>query len=292
MAYCINGISIRVEKYNLNSMRLTLNQLQHTTCFLILLIITSCTSKKGLDEVKTTEGIVSGVHNATGDVHIFKGVPFAAPPVGDLRWKEPQPALPWDGIRKCDTWPASPIQGKPVPFMMWTQEFITPAEPLSEDCLYLNIWTPAKSDTEKLPVLVWIHGGGFTSGSGACDIYDGEALAHLGIIYVSINYRLGIFGFMAHPELTAESNHHASGNYGLMDQQAALSWIQKNIAAFGGDPSRVTIAGQSAGSMSVNAVVASPLSKGLLHGAIAQSGGMFQIDFRIHHQRRKQLGLM
>jgi para-nitrobenzyl esterase len=162
---------------------------------------------------------------------------------------------------------------------MWTQEFITPAEPLSEDCLYLNIWTPAKSPNEKLPVLVWIHGGGFSSGSGACAIYDGEAIAQQGIVYVSINYRLGIFGFMAHPELTAESEHKASGNYGLMDQQAALRWIQKNIGAFGGDPNQVTIAGQSAGSMSVNAMVASPLSKGLLQRAIAQSGGMISDRF-------------
>lgn len=260
-------------------MRPTLTSLSRTLCFLILFMIASCTRNKGLDEVKTTAGIVSGVTNTNGDVQIFKGIPFAAPPVGDLRWKEPQPALPWEGVRTCDTWPASPIQSKPAPFMMWTQEFITPPEPLSEDCLYLNIWTPAKSSDEKLPVLVWIHGGGFTSGSGACAVYDGEALAQQGILYVSINYRLGIFGFMAHPELTAESKNNASGNYGLMDQQAALRWIQKNIAAFGGDPSRVTIAGQSAGSMSINAVVASPQSKGLLHGAIAQSGGMFSDRF-------------
>jgi para-nitrobenzyl esterase len=254
-------------------------QRQSLIAFILLLaVINSCT-QKGMNEVSTTEGIVSGLPNASGDVHIFKGVPFAAPPLGDLRWKEPQPAKPWEGVRTCNTWPASPIQNHPVPFMMWTQEFITPAEPLSEDCLYLNIWTPAKSPNEKLPVLVWIHGGGFSSGSGACAIYDGEAIAQQGIVYVSINYRLGIFGFMAHPELTAESEHNASGNYGLMDQQAALRWIQKNIAAFGGDPNQVTIAGQSAGSMSVNALVASPLSKGLLQRAIAQSGGMISDRF-------------
>lgn len=158
--------------------------------------------------------------------------------------------------------------------MMWTQEFITPAKPLSEDCLFLNVWTAAKSPEEKRPVLVWIHGGAFLSGSGACPVYDGEALAKAGIVYVSINYRLGVFGFMAHPELTAESEHESSGNYGLMDQVAALQWIKNNIAAFGGDPSKVTIAGQSAGSMAVQALVASPLAKGLFRGAIAESGAM------------------
>jgi para-nitrobenzyl esterase len=244
-----------------------------------ILLLASCTTKKGLDEVLTEQGLVSGVRNAAGDVLAFKGVPFAAPPINELRWKAPQPALPWEGVRKCDTWPASPIQNKPAPFAMWTKEFIAPPEPLSEDCLYLNIWTAAKSAEEKLPVLVWIYGGGFTSGSSACAVYDGEALAQQGIIYVSINYRVGILGFMAHPELTATSGTNSSGNYGLMDQLAALRWVKKNIAAFGGDPSRVTIAGQSAGAMSVNALVASPLSKGLLQGAIAQSGGMLAERF-------------
>jgi para-nitrobenzyl esterase len=159
--------------------------------------------------------------------------------------------------------------------MMWTEEFISPPEPLSEDCLYLNIWTstlPGK--LEKKPVLVWIHGGGFVGGSGACAVYDGKAMAEQGIVYVTINYRLGIFGFLAHPELTAESGHKSSGNYGLLDQVAALQWVRQNIAAFGGDPAQVTIAGQSAGSFSINALVASPLAKGLFHRAIAQSGGI------------------
>ena len=246
---------------------------------ILLLAICSCTSKKILDEVRTEQGLVSGVRNVTGDVITFKGVPFAAPPVKELRWKAPQPALPWEGVRKCNTWSASPIQNKPVPFMMWSKEFIAPPEPLSEDCLYLNIWTGAKSPDEKLPVLVWIYGGGFGSGSGACAIYDGEELAKQGIVYITINYRVGILGFMAHPELSAASGTNSSGNYGMLDQLEALRWVQKNIAAFGGDPSRVTIAGQSAGSMSVNALVASPLSKGLLHGAIAQSGGMLADRF-------------
>jgi para-nitrobenzyl esterase len=260
---------------------ISMNHFVHRTfCFLFLVHLASCIGdKKGLDEVKTKQGLVSGVRNATGDVLVFKGVPFAAPPVGELRWQPPQPAIPWDGVRKCDTWSASPIQNKPAPFRMWTKEFIAPPEPLSEDCLYLNIWTAAQSATEKLPVFVWIYGGGFTSGSSACAVYDGEALAQQGIVYVSINYRVGIMGFMAHPELTGAPKTNSSGNYGLMDQLAALKWVQENIAAFGGDPSRVTIAGQSAGSMAVNALVVSPLGKGLLHGAIAQSGGILSGRF-------------
>jgi para-nitrobenzyl esterase len=222
--------------------------------------------------VKTEAGLVSGT--TSKGITIFKGVPFAQPPVGDLRWKEPLPSKPWQGILACTKFGPSPYQSKPVPFMMWTQEFIAPAEPLSEDCLYLNIWTPAKNATEKLPVLVWIYGGGFVSGSAACPIYDGEMLAKAGIVYVSINYRVGVFGFLSHPELTSESDHGSSGNYGLMDQLAALRWIKKNISAFGGDPNRVTIAGQSAGSMSVQSLVASPLGKGLFQGVIAQSGGL------------------
>jgi len=221
---------------------------------------------------QTEAGFVSGVKNSTGDITSFKGIPFAAPPVGDLRWKAPQPAKPWQGVKKCDAFGPSPMQAKPTPFMVYTSEFLIPEKPISEDCLYLNVWTGARSKTEKRPVFVWIYGGGFTSGGSACPIYDGEALAKKGVIFVSINYRVGVFGFFAHPELTKESNSKASGNYGLLDQLAALKWIKKNIAAFGGDPNRVTIAGQSAGSMSVNALVASPLTKGLICGAISESG--------------------
>jgi para-nitrobenzyl esterase len=158
---------------------------------------------------------------------------------------------------------------------MWSEEFLIPKEPISEDCLYLNVWTGAKASLEKRPVLVWIYGGGFNSGGSAVPIYDGEAMAQKGIVFVSINYRVGIFGFLAHPQLTKESGVNASGNYGLLDQIAALQWVQKNIAAFGGDPGNVTIAGQSAGSMSVNCLVASPLAKGLFTKAIAQSGASF-----------------
>jgi para-nitrobenzyl esterase len=232
-------------------------------------------SLNDFDKIKVDGGYISGTTNATGDVHIFKGIPFAAPPVGDLRWKAPQPVVQWSDIKVCDKFGSSPMQAKPVPFSMWSEEFLIPKEPISEDCLYLNVWTAAKSSKEKRAVLVWIYGGGFVSGGSAVPIYDGEAMAKKGIVFVSINYRVGIFGFFAHPELTKESGHNASGNYGLMDQIAALQWVKKNIASFGGDPDNVTIAGQSAGSMSVNCLVASPLSKGLFKRAIGESGASF-----------------
>jgi para-nitrobenzyl esterase len=236
-------------------------------------LIVSCTSKtKILDPVvQTQSGLVQGVANASATVTSFKGIPYAAPPVGDLRWKEPQPPLSWEGIRVASEFCASCIQEKPGSRLPWTEEFMVQND-ISEDCLFLNIWTPARTAEDKLAVLVYIHGGGFTEGSGAIDTYDGEALARKGIIVVTINYRLGVLGFLAHPDLTAESPHHVSGNYGLLDQVAALKWIQDNIAAFGGDPGRVTIAGQSAGAMSVQALTASPLAKSLFNGAITQSG--------------------
>src|ERR1700761_368190 len=227
-----------------------------------------------LVEVRTEAGLVSGVTNSTGDVTAYKGIPFAAPPVGDLRWKAPQPVKHWDGVRKCDAFGPSPMQPKPTPFMVYTSEFLIPESPISEDCLYLNVWTNAKSSSDKKAVFVWIYGGGFGSGGSACPIYDGEAMAKKGVIVVTINYRVGVFGFLAHPELTKESPDKASGNYGLLDQIAALKWVQKNIAAFGGDPDRVTIAGQSAGSMSVNCLMASPLAKGLFQKVIGESGAM------------------
>lgn len=238
-------------------------------------------------KIRTENGIVSGYQS--GNITIFKGIPFAAPPVGELRWKAPQPARNWPGVLPCDKFSASPMQRKPVPFMMWTEEFITPPDRLSEDCLYLNIWTPAGSATEKLPVLVWIYGGGFSSGSAACAVYDGEEISKKGIIFVSINYRVGVLGFLVHPELGKESDNKVSGNYGLLDQVAALQWIKKNITAFGGDPEKVTIAGQSAGSMSVCALVSSPLAKGLFRGAIAQSGGiLFAFMNRDYDQAEKE----
>ncbi|MFY7910296.1 MAG: carboxylesterase/lipase family protein, partial [Emticicia sp.] len=215
--------------------------------------------------VQTANGKVEGY--AKENVRIFKGIPFAAPPVGELRWKAPQAVKNWSDVRKCTGFSASPIQNKPAPFYCWTEEFIAKPEPLSEDCLYLNVWTTAKSAKEKQPVMVWIYGGGLNSGSANCDIYDGEELSKKGVVFVNINYRVGVLGFMAHPELSKESGYNASGNYGFLDQIAALKWVQKNIAAFGGDPSNVTILGQSAGAFSVNAMIASPLAKGLFHKA-------------------------
>ena len=223
------------------------------------------------ETIRIEAGLISGIKSNASNVVAFKGIPFAAPPVGDLRWKAPQLAKHWQGVKKCDAFGPSPMQGKPVPFMVYTPEFLIPEKPMSEDCLYLNVWTKANKN-EKRPVFVWIYGGGFSSGGTAVPIYDGEALAKKGIIFVSVNYRVGVFGFMAHPGLTKESPNNASGNYGLLDQIAALKWVKRNIAAFGGDPDNITIAGQSAGSMSVNALVASPQAKGLFNKAIAESG--------------------
>ncbi len=242
----------------------------------LAVLFVACNTKKPAmikDTVQTENGLVSGTFDETTGITVFKGIPFADPPVGELRWKAPQPAASWEGVKECTTFSASPIQGTPVPFMMWTQEFIAPKEPLSEDCLYLNVWTGAQTSEEKRPVFVYIYGGGFSSGSGAVPIYDGEEMAKKGLVFLTINYRVGTMGFLAHPELTAESPNHASGNYGLLDQVEALKWVQKNIQAFGGDPNNVTIAGQSAGAFSINYLVASPLTKGLIHRAIAESGG-------------------
>ncbi len=224
--------------------------------------------------ISTDKGKIEGSFNIDKTVRVFKGIPFAAPPIGDLRWKAPQPTASWVGILQCTEFGPSPIQNASEPFYGWTEEFIAKPEPINEDCLYLNVWTTAKLENEKQPVIVWIYGGGFTSESANCDIYDGEELAKKGIVFVSINYRVGILGFMAHPELSKESGYDASGNYGFMDQIAALKWVQKNIEAFGGDPNNVTIAGQSAGAFSVNTLIASPLVENIFHKAILQSGGL------------------
>lgn len=246
-------------------------------CFVLMnLAIAQPTGKKTFhadNRVRLKSGIVEGGADAAG-IKYFKGIPFAAPPVDELRWKAPAPVAAWTGIKKCTEFGPSPMQGSPSPFGPWTEEFLIPKEPISEDCLYLNVWTASTSSRSKKPVVVWIYGGGFGSGGTGVPIYDGAATAAKGIVFVSMNYRVGVFGFLAHPELTKESGHNASGNYGLMDQIAALKWVKENIAAFGGDPGNVTIAGQSAGSMSVNCLVASPLAKGLFNKAIAESGAM------------------
>ncbi len=248
--------------------------------FLFLFLILSC--NYGQDEriidvnsVNTLSGKISGRTTEDHAVKIFCGIPYAAPPVNDFRWKAPQPVTSWDGIRSCVDLPPSAMQAEPVPFFCWSKEFLIPDKPISEDCLYLNVWTPARSTGERLPVMVWIHGGGFSAGSGTVPLYDGEAMARKGIVFITINYRLGIFGFLAHPELSEESEHNVSGNYGILDQIAALKWVKNNIEAFGGDPENVTIAGQSAGAFSVNILMVSSLSKGLFNKAIAESGGMF-----------------
>lgn len=244
---------------------------------LALLMLVSCVQKKAMvidNIVQTNYGKVKGAVNKSGTIVSFKGIPYAEPPVGDLRWKEPQPPLAWDGVRDASEFCASCMQNlvhSHLPNGPWTEEFMV-QDSVSEDCLFLNIWTPAKTPEDKLPVLVYIHGGALTEGSGSIDVYDGEELAKKGIIVITINYRLGPFGFLAHPELTAESPNHVSGNYGYLDQIAALRWIRDNIAAFGGNPTKVTVAGQSAGAGSVNALIVSPLAAGLFHGAITQSG--------------------
>lgn len=213
--------------------------------------------------VKVEGGLVQGV--ATGGLTVYKGVAFAAPPLGELRWRPPQPPAAWSGVRRADKYAPGclPSMGD------------APPSGASEDCLYLNVWTPATTTSDRLPVLVWIYGGGFNGGSTSVPVHDGARLARRGVVLVSIAYRVGVLGFYAHPELSAESPHHVSGNYGLLDMIAGLQWIQRNIAALGGDPKKVTIFGESAGGIAVSMLCASPLATGLFQGAISQSGGSF-----------------
>jgi len=225
--------------------------------------------------LKIYNGLIHGKLLEKKSVVVFRGIPYAAPPLGELRWKAPQPVVNWDGVRECVNSPASAMQPKPRALKCWTKEFLAPAESISEDCLCLNVWTSARKVTDKLPVIVWIHGGAFMTGSGSVPLYDGEEISKKGCVFVTINYRLGVFGFLSHPELSAESDMKVSGNYGILDQIASLKWVKQNIAAFGGNPDNVTIAGQSAGAMSVNALMVSPLAKGLFQRAIAESGGLF-----------------
>ncbi|HEV7379553.1 MAG TPA: carboxylesterase family protein [Dyadobacter sp.] len=234
----------------------------------MLHVATAQSGKTGsAPQVKTANGSVEGITESTG-IRSFKGIPFAAPPVGPLRWREPQPVKNWQGIRKTDKFGPRAMQNAVFGDMGFR------SDGMSEDCLYLNVWTPAKSTSEKLPVLVYFYGGGFIAGDGSEGRYDGESMATKGIVSLTVNYRLGVFGFYASEDLTKESPHHASGNYGYLDQAAALAWVKQNIAAFGGDPNRVTIAGESAGSLSVSALMASPLSKNLFSAAIGESGSV------------------
>lgn len=229
--------------------------------FAISILCLSACTKLQPGQVIVDGGIIQG--SVSQDLNIYKGIPFASPPVGELRWKAPQPAESWEGVKPALEYAPAPMQGG------------NPASGKSEDCLYLNVWTPATTADEKIPVLVWIYGGGFSFGSTSDPVHNGEHLARKGVVLVSIAYRVGQLGFLAHPELSAESPHGVSGNYGLLDMVAGLEWIQKNIASFGGDPDQVTIFGESAGGIAVSMLCASPLAKGLFHGAISQSGGSF-----------------
>ncbi|QNF35850.1 carboxylesterase family protein [Adhaeribacter swui] len=231
---------------------------------------TKTTGKAALNQVKTANGVLEGTTEKSG-ILAFKGIPFAAPPVGEFRWREPQPVKNWSGVRPSKQFGPRAMQLPIFGDMNFRSNGV------SEDCLYLNVWTPAKTGKERLPVLVYFYGGGFVAGDGSEPRYDGESMAQRGIVAITVNYRLGVFGFMAHPELTKESPNKASGNYGLLDQSAALQWVKKNIAAFGGDPNKITIAGESAGSYSVSAQMASPLSKNLIAGAIGESGSLLSL---------------
>ena len=219
--------------------------------------------------IRTTAGLVRGIEGSRPGVRAYLGMPYAAPPVGERRWRAPAPLLGmWTNVRSASTFGPSCMQGPNTPFGPWTAEFLLRG-PMSEDCLYLNVWTAARAN-ERRPVLVYVYGGGFSSGSGDVAVYDGAPLAEKGLVVVNMNYRVGALGFFAYPELTAESG--ASGNYGLMDQVAALEWVRENIANFGGDPERVMVAGQSAGAMSVYLLTASPMTKGLFQRAAIESG--------------------
>lgn len=238
--------------------------------------VLSCLALSAQTPVLTVEGgEITGVPSGTPNVCIYKGIPYAAPPVGDLRWKQPQPVKPWKGIRQCDTFGAASLQGDQTPGSFYWKEFYQGGDPKrSEDCLYLNVWTPAAGKPEaKLPVIFWIHGGAYMGGYGHEIEFSGDAYAKKGVILVTINYRLGMCGFLAHPLLTAENDGKGSGNYGLFDQLAALKWVKRNISAFGGNPDNITVMGQSAGAGSVQALISSPLTKELIQRAIIQSGG-------------------
>jgi para-nitrobenzyl esterase len=238
--------------------------------FAAILLLACASPVLGAASTKVDGGLVAGTEES--GLAVYRGIPFAAPPVGNLRWSAPQPAPKWSGTLSATKFGNACMQNRPPGSPSLGAE-------MSEDCLYLNVWTPAKSPQERLPVMVWIHGGGFGAGATAEPLYSGEHFAQRGVVYVSIGYRIGVFGFMAHPELSAETKQgtfgRASGNWGLLDQIAGLQWVQRNIAAFGGDPRRVTIFGESAGGIAVSMLAASPLAKGLFHGVISQSGGSF-----------------
>jgi para-nitrobenzyl esterase len=242
--------------------------LHRTGKLALLLAMTLATRARADNQVRIDSGVVEGMVGAEPGIHAYLGIPFAAPPVGALRWREPRPVVPWDGVREATRFGARPMQGSVYSDMVFRDKGP------SEDCLYLNVWTPAKPGGAKLPVMVWIFGGGLEAGSTSEPRQDGIRLATKGVVVVSMNYRLGIFGFFAHPWLTAEAKGGPLGNYGIMDQTAALRWVRRNIAAFGGDPENVTIFGESAGSYSVSLQMASPDARGLFQKAIGESGSI------------------
>ncbi|MFC1493945.1 carboxylesterase/lipase family protein [Thermodesulfobacteriota bacterium] len=243
---------------------------KHSVCFFVLMVSIlftfACSSPPITTTVKVNEGTIEGVEQ--DGIISYKGIPFAAPPVGDLRWKAPQPAEAWTGVKSADTYACGCMQDSSMAAMTGA-----PAN-FGEDCLYLNVWTGAKKADEKRPVMVWIHGGAFVGGMTGTPMFDGTKFARKGVVLVSIAYRLGVFGFMAHPELSSESGK-GSGTYGLQDMIAGLKWVKDNIAQFGGDPSRVTIFGESAGGIAVGMLSAAPPAKGLFQRAISESGGSF-----------------
>ena len=268
--------------------------MKHSFAFaMIALCLSACATDSSNPNpvIDITGGKVQGIFSETPGVVVYKGIPYAAPPIGELRWKAPQPVVPWDTVLIADHF--GPISFQPPHIagsdsvvinqygdVDYVKEFFSEGDPeMSEDCLYLNIWKPAEAKKgDKLPVALWIHGGAFIAGFGYEKEFDGDAYAKRGVILVTINYRLGAFGFLAHPELSAENADHLSGNYGMLDQIKALDWTRENIANFGGDPDNITVFGQSAGAMSVRNLLCSPLTKGKIAKAIIQSGGAISPD--------------
>jgi len=250
-------------------MQMALSRSCHVLFGLLLVLPASwVAASDSVPTVRIATGTLSGIRDAKAGLDEFKGIPYAAPPVGGLRWKPPQPVASWDGVRRADHFAARCMQ-RPL-----YGDMVFRSAGMSEDCLYLNVWTPAQRKAGKLPVLVYFYGGSLLAGDGSEPRYDGASLAQRGIVTVTVNYRLDVFGLLALPALAAESPRHATGNYSLLDMTAALRWVRNNIAAFGGDPAQVTVGGESAGSMAVSALMASPLSKGLMQRAIGESGAV------------------